>query len=38
MSEFLNYMKYKKYDLYFQFDFLEESKFILNHDLNLAEL
>jgi hypothetical protein len=31
MSDLLHYLKYKKHDLHFDFQFLEESRFILNH-------
>ena len=37
MTDLLNYLNYKNFDLYFQFNFLEESRFILDHELILAE-
>lgn len=36
MADLLHYLKYKKHDLHFDFQFLEESRFILNHELILA--
>jgi hypothetical protein len=36
MTDLLHYLKYKKHDSHFQFNFLEESRFILNHELVLA--
>ncbi len=38
MSDLLNYLYYKKHDYYFHFDFLEESRFILNHELVISEI
>lgn len=37
MADLLHYLKYKKHDLHFDFQFLEESRFILNHELILTE-
>ena len=36
MSELLTYLDYKEYSKLFHFNFLEESRFILNHELYLS--
>lgn len=36
MTDLINYLRYKKHDSHFQFHFLEESRFILNHELVLS--
>jgi hypothetical protein len=38
MTDLLNYLNYKQHDYHFHFNFLQESRFILNHELILAEL
>lgn len=38
MGEILRYMEYKEYSKFFQFEFLEESRFILHHELFLTEI
>lgn len=31
MGDLLHYLRYKKHDMHFDFQFLEDSRFILNH-------